>query len=66
MRRPRQRNRRAPSSRENDDQRMVASGAGARPMRSLRILKTDLGRAEALPTLPARMARLVPRRYTAA
>lgn len=66
MRRPRQRNRRALSDRENTDQRLRAAGEGARPKRSLRILKTDLGSAEALPVLPARMARLVPRRYTAA
>lgn len=38
----------------------------ARPKRALRVLRHNLGSAEALPTLPARLARYVPRRYTAA
>ncbi len=66
MRRQPERARRAPSARERDDQRLQALADGERPKRSLRILRNDLGSAEALPTLPARVARIVPRRYTAA
>lgn len=66
MRRQPERNRRAPTEREHEDQRLAALADGERPKRSLRILQADLGSASALPDLPARVARLVPRRYTAA
>lgn len=66
MRRQRERDRRVPTERERGDQRLQARADGARPKRSLRILRADLGSADVLPTLPPRVARLVPRRYTAA
>lgn len=66
MRARRERHRRTPTERERSDQRLAALADGERPKRSLRVLQADLGSAEALPTLPARVARMVPRRYTAA